>query len=612
MRRASPSIDEQGHERDLQRIHDAGLFEGRLAQRLATLSRARALRRTPGRDRRPLSLPADPVRFRSLSARRRHAYASLREARRTSHGARRRAGVAFAVFAPIAKRVSVVGDFNFWDGRRHAMRVRGNGFWEIFVPGARRRRQIQIRDHRAGRPPAAVEIRSASHSRPSCGRRPLRSWSTWTRSRARSLLPPGVNALRRADLDLRSASRLVAAASARRRPLAELPRAGRGAAGLCARHGLHACRIPAGQRASVRRLLGLSADRTVRADQPLRHTRRFRGLGRCLPPRRTCRDSRLGARTFPGRSAWPRQFDGTALYEHANPKQGRHLDWNTLIYNYGTHRGRQFPARQRLVLARSLPHRRPARRCGRLHALPRLQPARRRLDPEQIRRARESRSHQLPAPLQHRAVLAISQGDHGGRGVRPPGPWCRGRSIGAGSASATNGTWDGCTTRSNTSARIRSTASIITARSCSVCTTRSSRTSSCRSRMTRSCTASARFSAACPATSGSASPICAPITASCSAIPARSSCSWATSSPRKTNGAMTTRSTGTCSISPRHAGIQALVRDLNRLYRTVPALHELDCDGAGLRMAGHARCRPQRVRLAAQGAPRPRSAAWWW
>ena len=50
---------------------------------------------------------------------------------------------------------------------------------------------------------------------------------------------------------------------------------------------------------------------------------------------------------------------------------------------------------------------------------------------------------------------------------------------------------------------------------------------------------------------------------------------------RKTNGGMTTRSTGTCSSSPRHAGIQALVRDLNRLYRTMPALHELDCEAAG-------------------------------
>ncbi len=47
------------------------------------------------------------------------------------------AGVGFVVWAPNAQRVSVVGDFNFWDGRRHAMRVRGNGYWEIFVPGAR-------------------------------------------------------------------------------------------------------------------------------------------------------------------------------------------------------------------------------------------------------------------------------------------------------------------------------------------------------------------------------------------------------------------------------------------------------------------------------------------
>ena len=45
-------------------------------------------------------------------------------------------GVAFVVLAPNAKRVSVVGDFNDWDGRRHAMRVRNNGYWEIFVPAA--------------------------------------------------------------------------------------------------------------------------------------------------------------------------------------------------------------------------------------------------------------------------------------------------------------------------------------------------------------------------------------------------------------------------------------------------------------------------------------------
>ena len=46
------------------------------------------------------------------------------------------AGTLFVVWAPCAKRVSVVGSFNQWDGRRHQMRVLGySGVWEIFIPG---------------------------------------------------------------------------------------------------------------------------------------------------------------------------------------------------------------------------------------------------------------------------------------------------------------------------------------------------------------------------------------------------------------------------------------------------------------------------------------------
>ena len=46
------------------------------------------------------------------------------------------AGTHFAVWAPNAQRVSVVGEFNAWDGRRHVMRRRGGtGVWEIFIPG---------------------------------------------------------------------------------------------------------------------------------------------------------------------------------------------------------------------------------------------------------------------------------------------------------------------------------------------------------------------------------------------------------------------------------------------------------------------------------------------
>ncbi|MDH4067169.1 MAG: 1,4-alpha-glucan branching enzyme, partial [Acidobacteriota bacterium] len=53
-------------------------------------------------------------------------------ARPIVHGIRR--GVHFAVWAPNARRVSVVGDFNGWDGRVHPMRARSSGFWEIFIP----------------------------------------------------------------------------------------------------------------------------------------------------------------------------------------------------------------------------------------------------------------------------------------------------------------------------------------------------------------------------------------------------------------------------------------------------------------------------------------------
>ncbi|MGG6294593.1 1,4-alpha-glucan branching enzyme [Leptolyngbya sp. AN02str] len=46
-------------------------------------------------------------------------------------------GVYFAVWAPNARNVSVLGDFNWWDGRKHQMRRVGNGVWELFIPGVK-------------------------------------------------------------------------------------------------------------------------------------------------------------------------------------------------------------------------------------------------------------------------------------------------------------------------------------------------------------------------------------------------------------------------------------------------------------------------------------------
>ncbi|KAE9787578.1 1,4-alpha-glucan branching enzyme, partial [Escherichia coli] len=46
-------------------------------------------------------------------------------------------GTRFTLWAPNARRVSVVGQFNYWDGRRHPMRFRKeSGIWELFIPGA--------------------------------------------------------------------------------------------------------------------------------------------------------------------------------------------------------------------------------------------------------------------------------------------------------------------------------------------------------------------------------------------------------------------------------------------------------------------------------------------
>ena len=86
--------------------------------------------------------------------------------------------------------------------------------------------------------------------------------------------------------------------------------------------------------------------------------------------------------------------------------------------------------------------------------------------------------------------------------------------------------------------------------------------------MTRWSMARDRCSARCPATIGRSSPPCAPITASCGAIPARSCCSWDRNSRSGANGRENVSLDWHLLDAPAHQGVQTLVRDLNRPITT--------------------------------------------
>jgi 1,4-alpha-glucan branching enzyme len=242
-------------------------------------------------------------------------------------------GVVFVVLAPNAKRVSVVGDFNHWDGRRHAMRVRGNGFWEIFVPGARLGDKYKF--ELAGPDGNLLPLKSdpfafATEMRP----------STASVVFDETLLRPvagkaGVN-----RLDAPISIYEVHLGSWRRR-------------------------VEEGDRWLTYREF---ADELVTyvVDQGFTHIELmpimehpFDGSWGYQPTGLYAPTSRFGPPDdfatfvaachakglaiildwvpghFPDDPHGLGRFDGTSLYEHANPMQGRHMDWNTLIYNFG-------------------------------------------------------------------------------------------------------------------------------------------------------------------------------------------------------------------------------------------------------------------------------------
>ncbi|MFN9767017.1 MAG: 1,4-alpha-glucan branching protein GlgB [Pseudomonadota bacterium] len=250
------------------------------------------------------------------------------------------AGVAFAVWAPNASRVSVVGDFNLWDGRRHPMRLRREcGVWELFLPGvqAGAHYKFELLD-REGRllPHKADPYARRAELRPACASivagLPPAAPPSAERRRANAIDAPvsvyevHLGSWRRRDaihwLDWDElAAQLIPYACElgfthlELMPVAEHPL---DASWGYQTTGLYAPTARFGAPEGLRRFV----ERAHAA-----------GLGVILD---------WVPAHFPTDGWGLARFDGTALFEYADPREGYHNDWNTLIYNWGRTEVRNF------------------------------------------------------------------------------------------------------------------------------------------------------------------------------------------------------------------------------------------------------------------------------
>ncbi|MCU0927825.1 MAG: 1,4-alpha-glucan branching protein GlgB [Burkholderiaceae bacterium] len=260
------------------------------------------------------------------------------------------AGVRFALWAPNARRVSVVGDFNQWDGRRHPMRLRlGAGVWEIFVPhvalGDRYKYELLSHDGELlplrGDPYArAAELRPA------------------TASVVASLPPAQPLPPQRAVANGRQAPVSiyeVHLGSWQRHPdgsFHDWDLLARNLPAYAADLGFtHVELLPVSEHpfdgSWGYQTLGLYAP-TARFGHPEPDGTRTGSPEGFMRFVQACRDKGLGVLVdwvpahFPTDAFGLARFDGSALYEHEDPREGFHRDWNTLIYNFGRHEVRNF------------------------------------------------------------------------------------------------------------------------------------------------------------------------------------------------------------------------------------------------------------------------------
>jgi 1,4-alpha-glucan branching enzyme len=255
-------------------------------------------------------------------------------------------GTHFAVWAPNGERVSVVGDFNGWDGRVHPMRSLGaSGVWEIFLPGVRDGQRYKF------------EIRSRAHGELLLKSDPF--------GFAFEVPPLSASIVTRTDYQWGDAGWIAGRGEQNAwldRPMA-----------VYEVHLGSWARIPeeANRYLTYREL----ADRLIPyvkemgythiellpvMEHPFSGSWGYQVIGFYAPTSRfgapadfkafvdACHQAGIGVILdwvpghFPKDAHGLARFDGTALFEHADPRQGEHRDWGTLIFNYGRNEVRNF------------------------------------------------------------------------------------------------------------------------------------------------------------------------------------------------------------------------------------------------------------------------------
>jgi 1,4-alpha-glucan branching enzyme len=330
----------------LKRLHPDGLFEG--VTRAATQVYAYDLVITDKEDR--VYQTRDPYSFLPTlgeadlylfgQGNELRIYEKLGARLRTIDGV---AGTSFAVWAPNAQRVSVVGSFNGWDGRCHSMRLLGvSGVWEIFIPGVGEGSmyKFELKDVSGAlvvkTDPYGFFYETAPKNAAIVWNNQKFSWTDAPWIERRRNLNPFRAPMSIYEVHLGSWRKKSFSESLSYRELAEQ------LVEYVKRLGFtHVEFLPAAEHAYYPswgyQVTGFYAP-TSRFGPPedfqfLVNTLHEAGIGVIVDwvPAHFPRDEWALAR-----------FDGTALYEHEDPRKGSHQDWGTLIFNYSRHEVRNF------------------------------------------------------------------------------------------------------------------------------------------------------------------------------------------------------------------------------------------------------------------------------